>query len=97
MDIRSQGPARAENRILYSSTNVKIFINFLLTRRYKKGGLRRHSLGGELSPNCFRFTLPYRDDRHHWQRCADACSTDCQLHQNLVRYSPSQQSDCERH
>lgn len=61
------------------------------------GGLRRHSLGGELSPNCFRFTLPYRHDRHHWQRCADACSTDCQLHQNLVRYSSSQQSGCERH
>lgn len=94
MDIRGQGAARAENRILDSNTNVKIFIYFPLTRRYKKGGLRTHSLGGELSPNCFRFTLPYRDDRHHWQRCADACSTNCQLHQNLVRYSSAQQSGC---
>ena len=94
MDIRSQGAARAENRILDSNTNVKIFIYFPLTRRYKKGGLRRHSLGGECIPNCFRFTLLYRDDRHHWQRCADVCSTHRQLHQNLVRYSSAQQSGC---
>lgn len=94
MDIGSQGPAPSEKGILDRFTNVKILTYFPLTRRYKKGGLRRHSLGGELSPNCFRFTLPYRDDHHHWQRCADVCSTDCQLHQNLGSCLSAQQSGC---